>query len=108
MALEQSTRALVIGGCGFVGKHLVQQLLAAGHPVRVFDLQPYPDPQVESVVGDLRKAEQVLQACHDVGTVFCVQQRSIGVGAMPSSCTMSMCWGRNMWLLLAKPQVLPN
>ena len=70
MVLEQSTRALVIGGCGFVGKHLVQQLLASGRDVRVFDLQPYPDPQVESVVGDLRQAEQVLQACRDIGTVF--------------------------------------
>ena len=62
--------SLVIGGSGFVGRHLVEQLVRLGQPVRVFDRVPYGDPRVEMIVGDLRQAELVWQACAGAGTVF--------------------------------------
>ncbi len=50
-------KALVIGGNGFIGTHLVSALKAEGVRVRVFDRYPSkiaePDPTVEYIVGDL-------------------------------------------------------
>ena len=33
-------KVLVIGGSGFIGSHIVDNLLMRGHSVRVFDRQP--------------------------------------------------------------------
>ncbi|HEX6470731.1 MAG TPA: NAD-dependent epimerase/dehydratase family protein [Streptosporangiaceae bacterium] len=45
---------LITGGTGFIGRRLVAALLAAGAEVTVADQDPYPDPDVRTVVGDLR------------------------------------------------------
>ncbi|PDW04403.1 NAD-dependent epimerase/dehydratase family protein [Candidatus Viridilinea mediisalina] len=66
----QHDLCLVIGGSGFVGQHLVQQLLAAGYTVRVFDRQPLYALPVEFILGDLRDRSAVQRACAGVGTVF--------------------------------------
>jgi len=61
---------LVIGGSGFLGSALVEQLRQRGNAVRVLDTRAHPDPQVESIVGDIRKIEDVERACAGVDTVF--------------------------------------
>jgi UDP-glucose 4-epimerase len=46
-------RILVTGGSGFIGRQVVADLRAAGAQVRVVDLAPHPDPQVEVIRGDI-------------------------------------------------------
>jgi UDP-glucose 4-epimerase len=49
-------RALVTGGCGFIGSHVVDRLLAEGHRARVFDVLPWVYEErdgCEVVTGDL-------------------------------------------------------
>jgi UDP-glucose 4-epimerase len=50
-------RVLVTGGSGFIGRHVVSELTQAGAHVRVVDLQPHPDPDVEIVQGDLAEPD---------------------------------------------------
>jgi UDP-glucose 4-epimerase len=52
-------RILVTGGSGFIGRHVVAELSAAGAHVRVVDLVSHPDPEVEIVQGDLAEADVV-------------------------------------------------
>jgi UDP-glucose 4-epimerase len=55
-AERDALRALVTGGCGFIGSHVVDRLLAEGHDARVFDLLPwaYEERQgCDAVAGDL-------------------------------------------------------
>jgi UDP-glucose 4-epimerase len=51
--------ALVTGASGFIGSALVAALRAEGAEVFAVDLQPFPDPAVPGVVGDLRDAAVV-------------------------------------------------
>jgi len=51
-------KCLVIGGGGFLGRHLVEQLLVVGHTVSVFDLRTtFKDERVRFFTGDLCSRE---------------------------------------------------
>lgn len=62
----QGRRILVTGGSGFIGRHVVADLSSAGAHVRVVDLQPHPDPEVDLVQGDIAEAE-VLESAFEGG-----------------------------------------
>jgi dihydroflavonol-4-reductase len=64
---------LVIGGCGFIGSHLVSLLRAAGRPVRVFDRKPWPEDLSkpdEAIQGDIRDCRAVQEAARGCERVF--------------------------------------
>ena len=66
-------KALVTGGGGFLGQYIVEQLLAAGHDVRVFSRGAYPALTalgVETQQGDLQNSAAIEQACEGIDAVF--------------------------------------
>jgi nucleoside-diphosphate-sugar epimerase len=68
-------RALVTGGTGFIGTHLVPALLGGGWQVRCLvrtssNRAPLAGQPVEYVVGSLQEPDTLLQAVHNVDVVF--------------------------------------
>ena len=66
-------RALVTGGGGFLGRHIVAQLVDDGWRVRSFSRQCYSELEqlgVECFRGDIRDPEAVAAACRDCQAVF--------------------------------------
>jgi dTDP-L-rhamnose 4-epimerase len=82
-------RALVTGGAGFIGSHLVDALLARGYDVIAYDnLTPqvhagqrpaYLDSRAELIVADVRDARALEAALNDVDVVL-HQAAAVGVG----------------------------
>ena len=66
------TRSLVTGGSGYFGSLLVRRLVAAGHDVRVLDLNDADDrpATVELVRGDIRDRATVQAAVEGVDLIF--------------------------------------
>lgn len=67
-------KVLVIGGCGFIGSHVVDRLLAVGHWVRVFDRQAEryraPLPGVDYCFGDFADRMALVEALSGVDAVY--------------------------------------
>jgi UDP-glucose 4-epimerase len=67
-------RALVLGGNGFIGSHLVDRLLASGHDVRVMDRQPElyrgPVPGVDCRIADFGNRAQLQSMLKSRDVVF--------------------------------------
>ena len=82
-------RILVTGGAGFIGSHLVDALVKAGHAVRVLDAfdpqvhggkrPDYLNPNAEYVEGDVRNRELLLRSLGKVDVVF-HEAAAVGVG----------------------------
>ena len=79
---------LVTGGAGFIGSHVVDELVSAGHEVRVLDsllatahvARPdYLDPRAQLIEGDVRDPAAVDAALDGVDAV-CHQAAMVGLG----------------------------
>lgn len=84
-------KVLVTGGAGFIGSHLIDELLLHGYSVRVLDnlseqihgpdKQPpdYLDKEAELIIGDVRNPRDVSRALRNVDMVVHLAA-SVGVG----------------------------
>ena len=67
----RGSSVLVTGGSGFIGSHVVDQLIAAGHRPRIFDVRPsLHHPDVDAVEGDLDDLDAVCAALRGCDAVI--------------------------------------
>src|SRR5215471_15716967 len=66
------TPVLVTGGCGFIGQHLVSELVGRGRKVRVLDVRPPSRalPTVDYVQGSVLDTDQVRKAVNGTSEVY--------------------------------------
>lgn len=67
------SRTLVTGGTGFLGRRLVERLIAQGRSITIFGRTPAPDlvqRGVNFIQGSLEDPAAIQAACKGVGTVF--------------------------------------
>ncbi len=67
-------KALVLGGLGFIGGHVVESLLAAGHSVRILDRasgsNSLPETSADVVYGDFKDKSTLYEAMSDVDVIY--------------------------------------
>ncbi|HEX3355711.1 MAG TPA: NAD-dependent epimerase/dehydratase family protein [Tepidisphaeraceae bacterium] len=84
--LQTSDRVVVCGGGGFIGGHLVADLLKKGHKhVRCIDVKPTSEwyqvhPQAENIVADLNLRDKAYAAVKDTDVVYNLACNMGGMG----------------------------
>lgn len=72
VAQQKQAVATVIGGSGFLGSHVADQLTANGYLVRIYDavVSPWLLPTQEMIVGDILDKEQLEKAIAGADVVY--------------------------------------
>lgn len=73
LSLQAGKKCTVIGGSGFLGRHMVEKLLDKGYSVNVFDIQKgFDNDRVQFFLGDLcNKEVQTTENCVDGKDAVC-------------------------------------
>jgi nucleoside-diphosphate-sugar epimerase len=95
---------LVTGAGGFIGGHLVQQLLADGETVRAVDIKPLEEwyqvhPDAENVVGDCADAQTAHKISIGADDIFNLAADMGGMGFIENNkaeCMLSVLTSTNM------------
>jgi UDP-glucose 4-epimerase len=77
MSGNSKTRCLVLGGCGFIGSHVVDGLLERGHEVVIFDKKhvnrrniSHTLDRIELIEGDFANENDIKTAIKDMDYIF--------------------------------------
>lgn len=94
--MNKQNLIVVAGGGGFIGGHLVADLLRRGHTqIRSVDIKPIDAwyqvfPQVENVIADLKDKEACLAACRGAAEVYNLAADMGGMGFIENNKALCM------------------